>query len=650
VNRYIKLLIIPVVLNTNLLSSKLSYKEDDLLNIESCNQFDWCKFRNEKLYAQGFNLVILSDNNKTYYKAKYSGDKYIKFEDYQDDKSFFKYRKKLLKDYINNEQFQRHYKTGYIEYKYVKDYIKNIVQIKPIKSTEEIVQVKRVESIQNIDKATTIKQVDIQQVKLSNNIVKTSIFTLNNLIDMLVKQNTQLDIEKLEVEISKIRIDQDKGVFENNFFLEINKNHEYSKNNTQDTILKNYKDTYTENSYKIDVGFKGNSVYGTNWKVSAISEQKSSSLIDDTNKNSYEYTSGIYAEIKQPLLKGFGKKIGSSNINISKLKNKQSIEIYKQKIVETIGNAIIVYWKLYSAIEIEKTWKEIIALSIKQENIIKLKVESGNMSQIDLLEMQNSIIKSKVALLNATDRIQKEKMNLLSLLNISTLQNNKDFTPTDNPMIEEIQIPSLKESISLAKLNWIQLALLNQKIKQEKLVYDLSTDYLKPNLEFVGNIYSNSMEETWKRSVSNSVKDGYRSWYVGLNFEIPIQGNIQATSKQKQSKLKLNQLNMKKVALENNLINALNNKINNLDINKRKMLQLNKTLIFRDKMIEVYTNELKYGKVDVKKLIDAYQSRVATKREWLRGLMDIKLSQASLEIAIGTLLNKYNVKILDSND
>jgi hypothetical protein len=36
---------------------------------------------------------------------------------------------------------------------------------------------------------------------------------------------------------------------------------------------------------------------------------------------------------------------------------------------------------------------------------------------------------------------------------------------------------------------------------------------------------------------------------------------------------------------------------------------------------------------------------VLSKRQWLKGLMDIKLSQTVLDIAIGTLLEKYEINI-----
>jgi hypothetical protein len=39
------------------------------------------------------------------------------------------------------------------------------------------------------------------------------------------------------------------------------------------------------------------------------------------------------------------------------------------------------------------------------------------------------------------------------------------------------------------------------------------------------------------------------------------------------------------------------------------------------------------------------KKRVLAKREWLKGLMDVKLSQTILEIATGTLLEKYDIKI-----
>jgi outer membrane protein TolC len=472
-----------------------------------------------------------------------------------------------------------------------------------------------------------------------------NLFKLENVISKVLKQNSEILFEKIQVDIANTQIDSAKGEFETHFFIEGGKKHEYTQNNVRDAIVRNNADTYEEDLENIDMGIRAKSIYGTNWSLALKSQRKSSSLIDDAGKVDHEYESGLYLEVKQPLLKGFGKDIGETNINISKLKTKQAQEEYKKRMMSLMGNTIMVYWRLYSAIEIHKTWNEIINLAKQQEINIKRRVEAGNMSKVSLLEIQNSITNSKVEMLSAQDNVNKEKATILSLLNISVLANKQNIKPSDNPQIEQIQIPNLQNAIELASKNWIELNIVNKKLKQEKLLHKYAKNQLEPDLQFVGNINTHTLEGSANDAIDQAPQSNYISWYAGLSLSIPLQGNMQATSKVKQSQLKVNQILLEKKSLHSNLVNTLSSKIYNLKTNKQKMKELQKSLEFRSKMIDIYTEELKYGKIDVKDLTDAYSQRVLAKRKWLKGLMDTKLSEASLDMALGTLFEKYNINI-----
>lgn len=469
-------------------------------------------------------------------------------------------------------------------------------------------------------------------------------FKLEDVVKSVVKQNTNLIFEKMNVEISKTHISEAEGFFETNFYINGGKNKEHTKNNTKDAIVRNYTDTYREDLYDFDMGFNGVSSYGANWTLSLKSQRANSTLISETSDKP-EYESGLYLEVKQPLLKNFGKDIGEININTAKIKTKELKERYKKNITDTIGNTIASYWRLYSAIEIHKTWGEIIELAKKQEKNIKQRVDAGNMSKVSLFEIQNSIRNSNIEMLTAQDVVNKEKANLLSLLNVSILNNKQNLKPSDKPQIDKIYIPELEDAISKASENWLDLNIIKEKIKQERLAYKYSKNQMEPDLELVGKVDSTTLENSFSESMERISNNEFNSWYVGFNFSIPIQGNIQAKSKVQRSQLNLNKLLLEERTLKNILENSLSTKISNLKINKSKMIKLKETLEFRNKMVDIYTEELKYGKINVEDLTDAYKKRVLAKREWLKGLMDIKLSQTVLEIAIGTLLKKYDINI-----
>ncbi len=480
---------------------------------------------------------------------------------------------------------------------------------------------------------------------LNNSAIAENELRLNDVIKSVVKQNSDLIFEKINVDISKTYTTEAYSAFETRFYFNGGKNILHTKNNTKDAITRNYTDTYREETYNSDIGIEGVNRYGTNWNLSLKSQKTDSSLIEADNTKSTEFESGLYLEVKQPLLKNFGEEIGTTNINIAKLKTQEAKERYKKHVMELIGNTIAAYWRLYSAIEIYKTWSENILLAQKQEKNIKYMVEAGNMSRVSLFEIQNSIRNSKVEMLSAQDIVNKERANLLSLLNISILENTQELIPTDKPQIDKIEIPLLEDAISKATLNWLDLNIIKEKIKQERLVYKYSKNQLEPDLELIGKVDSTTLEDSFSNSMQRISNNEFNSLYFGFNFSMPIEGNMQASAKLERSQLNLKKLLLEEKTLNNILTNSLSTKVDNLELNKNKMIELQESINFRNQMIDIYTEELKYGKIDVEDLTDAYKKKVLAKRQLLKGLMDVKLSQAVLDIAVGTLLDKYDINI-----
>jgi outer membrane protein TolC len=522
------------------------------------------------------------------------------------------------------------------------DVVKNVPEENAtIEVTEEkLDKVELIESVKPIQKSETKTKVVEQKADESD-----YIFQLSDVVKSVVNQNSNLLFEKINVDIAKTNIDEAAGAFETNFFFNVGKSDSDTKNNTKDAIVRDDTDTYDEQKSNLDIGVEGINRYGTSWSFSLQSEKTNSSLIEADNTKDIEYESKLELELKQPLLKNFGRDIGETNLQISKLKTKEAKELYKKKTMELIGNTIVSYWRLYSAIEIHETWKETIELAKKQEENIRQKVSLGNMSEVSLLEIQNSIRSSKIEMLVAQDMVNKERFQLLNLMNVSAIENRDKLYPTDKPQLDKIQAPLLQDAIELASNNWLDLNVIQKRIAQEKLVYKYSKNQAQADLELVGRVSHNTLENSFSKSIDEVSNDDFGAWFVGLNFSMPIEGNMKAKSNITKSQLKLNKLLEEEKSLKNILTNSLSSMIENLKLNKSKMVELQKALDFRIHMVDVYTKQLEYGKINVEDLTDAYKERVLSKRQWLKGLMDIKLSQTVLDIAIGTLLEKYEINI-----
>jgi outer membrane protein TolC len=487
-----------------------------------------------------------------------------------------------------------------------------------------------------------------EEKKLDNNVGKTTLgIGLDELISVVVQQNAKMKYEELNNKIIREDINYEKGNFESEFFVNVAREHTNKQNSIQESIARDNQSTYREDVSSTDMGIRGTNIYGTQWSAFSKTYSTESSLIDESNSGiDKEYNNALYLQVTQPILKGFGSKIGQTNINLAVLEDSLSKEEYKKKMMSLVEEIVVSYWKLYGSNEIYKTWKETIKIISEQKEDIQRKVRAGNMASINLLQIESALSSSKVELYSSLDMLEKEKNNILSLLNTSSLENNIILQATDKPLVENIKIPNLEDAISLSFKNFPEFNIILNKIEQSKLRTNYASDQMLPSLDLVGKINNDNLDKNLNGALSEAGSDDYVSWYAGFNFSIPIGGNLKASSELTKQKIKLQQVKLEENNLKNVLTNELELKIKNLTRNKVSLVELEKILKIKNEISEIYTLQLKYGKTDAKELMDIYADAVLAKRKYLKGIIDIKVSEAILYKAMGTLLEKHQINLI----
>lgn len=470
---------------------------------------------------------------------------------------------------------------------------------------------------------------------------------LDKLISVVVKQNAKMKYEELNMQMIKENIKYEKGNFENEFFVNIERTHTFKQNSIQESIARDDEITYKEDVSSADIGIRGTNIYGTRWSAYSKTHSTQSSLIDEANTGiDTEYNNGLYLELTQPVLKGFGSNVGETNINLAILEDGKSKEEYKKKMMNLVEEIVVSYWKLYGSNEIHETWKETNKLISKQKEDIQRKVKAGNMASINLLQIESALSASKVEVYSSLDNLEKEKNNILALLNTSSLENNILLQATDKPLIQNIKIPKLEDAIDTSFKNFPEFNIILNKIKQSKLRTNYASNEMLPTLDLVGKINNDNLEKDLNSALSESTNDEYISWYAGINFSMPIGGNLKASAELMKQKLTLKQVMLEENNLKNVLTNELDLKIKNLKRNKLRLIELEKTLKIKNEISEIYTLQLKYGKTNAKELMDVYADAILAKRKYLKGIIDIKVAEAILYKAMGTLLQKHQINLI----
>ena len=471
---------------------------------------------------------------------------------------------------------------------------------------------------------------------------------LNSLVKEVVKRNGEIVKQHLQTSIAQEQVEYEKGIYD----PIINSNFTRQSTNVPNSVeneLIRFQETYQDRVDYFDVGVSGLLPTGAKWSFLYTNNKKESSLIDQNKDYEKEYDSSVELSLEQPLLKDAGQDITEAKIALSKFERQISENEYKQKLMELQGLTIQMYWRLYGAQKIYQSWKKSISLAQKSLKDLEFRAKNGKVAQTEVLEAKSAMTIRMSEYENAKNKFNEAQNQLLTLLNLPYNPNDKfEFIIADEPENDASNLLGFDEYLNLAFENWPEYLSAKSNIKKEALQKKYSKNQSLPQLNIIGTIERTSLQNNRSDSYDQAFGPEFTSWSFGVQFSKPLL-NSQAKSSLRMAHLKLQEAKVNLNALENNLINSINTKIDNLRSSKKQYKLYREGLAIKKKLLNVDQNKLLMGKINSKLMFEKEEEYMNFQRKYLSSIINWKTSEALLEIAIGNLLNKYDINLKDLN-
>lgn len=477
----------------------------------------------------------------------------------------------------------------------------------------------------------------------NNNDEKTVIeLSLDNLMKTVLKRNGGIIKESLQLDISKSQVKYEEGIYDPLISSSFIRQSTNVPNSVENELVR-YQETYQDKVNFFDVGVSGLVPTGAKWSLTYSNNKKHSSLIEQYKDYDTEYETSAKFELEQPLLKNAGETITEAKISLSKYENSIKNNIYTQKLMELQGLTIQVYWRLYGAQKIYKSWDKSIKLAQKSFEDLKLRVKNGKAAETEILEAKSALNIRMSEYENAKNKFNEAQNQVLTLLNLPYNQNqNFVFEIIDDPSDQLDQLLSSAEYIELALKEWPEYQNAKINIEKESLQKEYSENQTLPQLNLLGSVSRSSLQTTFSDSMDHSTDPEFTNWTFGMKLSIPL-FNQQAKSSLNISKVKLQQAKIELINMENNLINSIMTKIDNVESSKKQYRLYKEGLKNQEYLLEVENDRLLLGKSKASEMFDKEENYMNYQRKFLNSIVTWKTSQALLEIASGNLLKKYNI-------
>lgn len=358
--------------------------------------------------------------------------------------------------------------------------------------------------------------------------------TLQQAIQMAVKNNLSVQVSRLNPAISQTQVIQAKAAFDATFFI----NYDFQKLDTP-TPLRNVipvtGDFIQSTNHTITTGIRKRTATGATATI-----QTQTGYIDQTPTsfvvNSY-YTANVMASVTQPLLRNFGPEVNLAEIELAASARDQSNQELRTVLLDTALGAERAYWNLVLARQQLLIQLRLLERTIEDRDVIK-KREPYDASPVRVTEANSFVELRRADVIRARQTVRLASDALKQFINDPELSVAGEtlILPADAPIEEPVEF-NLTDAIrtSLQKRPEIKQSLL--LIKDTEIRQRVASNLRLPKLDLSAGVRVNGMSENALGRAYENIGDGdFIDYLFGIQFEQPI-GNRLADAFYHQRKL-----------------------------------------------------------------------------------------------------------------
>jgi len=386
-------------------------------------------------------------------------------------------------------------------------------------------------------------------------------------------------------------------------------------------------------------------------------------------------TSNLDLTITQPLLQGFGLAVNNRTIRIAKNNVRAADLVFKQQLINAVGNVVQLYWTLVAANLNVDVKTQAIGVSQKLYEDNKKQVEVGTLAPIEIARAEAQVAADQQALVTAQSTELQLEAILKSALSrnglMSPLLSEARVVATDPIRIPEVEpVEPIQDVVARALENRPDLAQSRIQIENSKIALQGTKNTLLPTLNAFADLRNNGLVGTQNNLSGINATTGllspapiadpfflggfggvlgqlfsrnFPNYTVGLNLNIPLrnraaQANVAtATLNLRENELQVQrQINQVRVDIQSALIALQEARAQYQTAVKQRVLE--------EQTVDADQKKLDLGATTVFQLIQDQRDLSTAGGNVVSAEATYAQARAQLDIATGMTLQNNNVQ------
>ncbi|MCX6575151.1 MAG: TolC family protein [Candidatus Aminicenantes bacterium] len=405
--------------------------------------------------------------------------------------------------------------------------------------------------------------------------------------------------------------------------------------------------------------------FGGKFMVS-LSGYKSSSNSRFQTINPY-YGSTLTLSLSQPFLKNFGWQISRNEILVARNNRDIADSDLKNALLATVYSVEQAYWEYVYAVESLNVRRQSLKLAEDLLEKSRKEVNIGTLAPKEILSAQAEVASRKADILQGELQVKDDADGLRTLINLPATKTVEEIVPADRPSFEKRDI-TFDAALATALINRPDLRASELNVKNRELDLSYAKNQTLPALNLEASYWSPGISGdrilfldnnpltgivlgTIPGGASVAMRDAlgfrYNNWSVSLSLDVPL-NNVFSRAVQAQAQAALARELARLKNTEQAAFLEIRSAVRAVQTNYERVDAYKAARELAEQKLAAEEAKLKAGMSDNFRVLQ-YQRDLAQARTYeLRAIIDYTLSLARLDKALGTSLDKKNIKLTDA--
>jgi outer membrane protein TolC len=479
------------------------------------------------------------------------------------------------------------------------------------------------------------------------------VLTPRLLLQLTLARNADALYAQLASAVAGHLADAEKGLFEVVAYGGVRHEDRKRKRTAQELDLNsllNSQSVLDEQVGLAEMGVKRRMSFGGELSLSYRLTQRQNNLIKASpisKGKDTEYDGALALTFKQPLLRGFGGAAVEADRKIAELEWAISKQQYKQQMLRSSSEALAAYWQLYRAHQALDIRREALRKAEAARHDIETRIAGGRLPPRMAFEARSAVSTRKAEALRAEQGLNEAESKIKSLLNLTgTDYAELSFMPglAARPALLTNTDAADARLLEQALQHWPSYRIANLKRQQGQIRLDFAGNQKRPQLDLMASCSSTSLSYSRSDAQDDPFKRDYPDCYIGLNMEIPLRGNLRATSQFQAQRVRMSQSDIEIEAVRGSLANDLSLRTRQLERAGQEVAEYRKDVDLRTQLLEMEQKQFELGMSRLSQVIGRENELNASRESLLDSQARLELAQIALQVADGSLFGEYAVE------